>query len=264
MSIRFGLMTVPFSGRAWVQTARTAEQQGFQTLMLPDSLNTPSPFPALAASAAVTETLRLRPNVLAAPLRSAAATVRETAALQHLSDGRFELGIGVGRPDAAGEAERLGRPWGSAGSRRAQVAETVAAVRAGVDPAPPVVIATSGQRMLILAAQIADRISLAAGPQATEDDLAAMIALVRDNTDRPVAFTTQLMGIGDRMQRWPGSWNIPSADALRAANSAGVLPADPVEAAAIIEHRHEKYGIDEVIVPSDLADAFAPIMERLV
>ncbi|RDI66085.1 LLM class flavin-dependent oxidoreductase [Nocardia pseudobrasiliensis] len=263
MSIRFGLMTVPFSGRAWAETARTAEQQGYHTLLMPDTLNTPSPFPAFAAAAAVTETLRLRPNVIAAPLRTAAATVRETAALQRLSEDRFELGIGIGRPDAASEAERLGQPWGSAASRRAHLTEVVAAVRAEVDPAPPIMIATSGPRMLALAAQIADRIALAAGPQATEDDLATMIALARDNTDRPIAFTTQLMAIGDRMPRWPGSWNIPTADNLRAASSAAALPADPAEAAAILEHRHEKYGIDEVIVPSDIADAFTPIMERL-
>ncbi|MFF0493202.1 LLM class flavin-dependent oxidoreductase [Nocardia sp. NPDC004068] len=263
MSISFATMAVPFAGRAWAETARRVEEQGYHTLLLPDTLHTPSPFPALAAAAAVTTALRLRPNVIAAPLRTAAATVRETAALQVLSDGRFELGIGIGRPDAAAEAERLGQPWGSATARRAHLAETVAAVRTGVDPVPPIVIATSGPRMLALAGRIADRVVLAAGPQVTEDDLAGMVAVVRDNAERPVAFTVQLMGIGDAVPRWPGNWKVPSVDALRDAGSAAVLPGDPDEAAEILRHRHEKYGIDEVIVPGDIADAFAPIMALL-
>ncbi|MBF6173183.1 LLM class flavin-dependent oxidoreductase [Nocardia blacklockiae] len=263
MTLRFATMQVPRSGADWARTARTAEERGYHTLLLPDTLNTASPFPALAAAAAVTTTLRLRPNVLAAPLRPAAATVRETAALQLLSDGRFELGIGIGRPDAQAETERLGLPWGSATARRDHLAATVAAVRAAVDPAPPVVIAASGPRMLALAAEIADRVLIALLPHATEDDLATAVARVRDHTDRPVAFTTQLVGIGDEMPRWPGSWTVPDAAALRAAGAVGLLPADPGAAAEVLRQREEKYGIDELIVPGDLADAFAPVLERL-
>ncbi|WP_280219407.1 hypothetical protein [Nocardia neocaledoniensis] len=57
--------------------------------------------------------------------------------------GRFELGIGTGRPDAEHEAESLGMPWGSAAERREHLLATVAAVRARVDPAPPVVVAAT-------------------------------------------------------------------------------------------------------------------------
>lgn len=105
MSMNFGIAHVPRSGSEWVRTAQSAEQQGYGTLLLPDTLYTPSPFPALAAAAAVTTTLHLRPNVIAAPLRTPAVIARETSALQLLSDGRFELGLGTGRPDAAREAE---------------------------------------------------------------------------------------------------------------------------------------------------------------
>ncbi|NUS44097.1 MAG: LLM class flavin-dependent oxidoreductase [Mycobacteriaceae bacterium] len=94
--MRVGIVLTPRSGSEWVGAVQDAQRQGYDTLLLPDTLTTPSPFPALAAAAAVTTTLRLRPNVLAAPLRSPAATAREVAALQLLSDGRFELGIGAG------------------------------------------------------------------------------------------------------------------------------------------------------------------------
>lgn len=262
MSMKFAIVITPRSGTEWASAARDAEQQGYRTILLPDTLNTPSPFPALAAVAAVTSTVRLRPNVLAAPLRTAAATVRETAALQLLSDGRFELGIGSGRPDAGSEAERLGMPWGSAAERRAQLADTIAAVRAAVDPAPPVVVAASGPRMLAAAAEFADRILLAAGPQVTEAELADMVRVVRDNTDRDIRFSHQLIGIGDRLPYWTSTRLGLTIDELRAAGAAGVLDADPAAAAEVLENRRAKYGIDEVIIPGELSGAFAPVLAR--
>ncbi|MFC8386663.1 LLM class flavin-dependent oxidoreductase [Nocardia sp. NPDC057272] len=260
--MRFGIVLVPRSGAEWTQAVTGAQAQGYGTLMLPDTLYTPSPLLALAAAAAVTETVRLRPNVLAAPFRSAATTVRETAALQLLSDGRFELGIGTGRPDARAEAERLGMPWGSAGERRHQLIDTITSVRAQVDPPPPVVIAASGPRMLTTAAEYADRILLAAAPDATEDDLAEMVGTVTAHTDREVRFTLQLVGIGDQLPIWLSTRLGHTPDKLRAAGAAGLLPSDPQAAVEILESRSERYGIDELIVPGELATAFAPVLER--
>ncbi|WP_280404145.1 LLM class flavin-dependent oxidoreductase [Nocardia brasiliensis] len=260
--MKFAIVLIPRSGTEWVRSVQAAERQGYATILLPDTLDTPSPFPALAAAAAVTSTIRLRPNVLAGPLRNSAATVRETAALQLLSDGRFELGIGSGRPGASAEAEQLGLPWGSAAARRAQLADTVAAVRAAVDPAPSVTVAASGPRMLAAAAEFADRILLAAGPQVTERELADMVRIVGDHTDRPIAFSHQLIGIGDRLPYWTSTRLGHTADALRAAGAAGVLDADPATAIETLETRREKYGIDEVIVPGEIADAFAPMLAQ--
>ncbi|GAB0101936.1 LLM class flavin-dependent oxidoreductase [Nocardia sp. JMUB6875] len=262
MSMNFGIVIAPRSGSEWVQQVRGAEQNGYGIVLLPDTLYTPSPFPALAAAAAVTSTLRLRPNVLAAPMRTAATTVRETAALQLLSDGRFELGIGTGRPDAEREAGKFGMPWGSAAERRRQLAEVIAAVRAEVKPAPPIVIAASGPRMLAAAAGLADRVHLAVAPTATENDLADIVAAVRDQTDRPIAFSLQLVAIGDVLPPFMSKFMGVSLEQLRAADAATLLPADPAEAAELLEHRREKLGIDELLVPGDLADAFAPILAR--
>ncbi|MEV4129866.1 LLM class flavin-dependent oxidoreductase [Nocardia sp. NPDC049707] len=260
MSMTFGIVITPRTGAECARVAQTAEQQGYRTILLPDTLNTPPPFPTLAAAAAVTTTVRLRPSVLAAPLRNPAATVRETAALQLLSDGRFELGIGLGRPDASAEAERLGVPWGSAAQRREQLIATVDAVRAQVDPAPPIVVAANGPRMLTVAADFADRVLLAAGPEATEADLAGMVRIVRDNTDREVRFTHQLVGIGAELPFWLSKRLGLTAAGLRAAGSAGVLDSDPAAVAEVLEYRREKYGIDELIVPGELTDAFAPAL----
>ncbi|MBO0855816.1 MAG: LLM class flavin-dependent oxidoreductase, partial [Nocardia sp.] len=258
---RFGTMLVPQSATSWIAAARAAEDQGYHTLLMPDTLNTPSPFPALATAAAATTTLRLRPNVLAAPLRTAAAVVRESAALQLLSDGRFELGIGVGRPGAEAEAQRLGLPWGSPGQRRAHLIDIVDAVRADVDPPPPVMVAAAGPRMLTAAAGFADRILTATAPQATEQDVAQLFSRVRDSTDQPIPFTCQLVGVGERTA-WSPAGHFDAAQ-LRHAGAFGLLPADPEAAADILRERQDKYGIDEVIVPGDLAEGFAPILERL-
>ncbi|MEU8897703.1 LLM class flavin-dependent oxidoreductase [Nocardia sp. NPDC048505] len=256
--MKFGLIVVPRSGADWVRAVRAAEQQGYRTVLLPDTLYTPSPFPALAAAAAVTSTLRLRPNVLAVPLRHPDALVREVSALQLLSDGRFELGLGAGRPDAAAEAEKLGMPWGSAAERRRQLLDAVAAVRAQVDPAPDIVVAASGARMLAAAAAVADRVLLAAPPQATVAELAEMVRVVRDNTDRDLRFTHQLVGIGDQIPHWLGAHLGLTAESLH--GSAGML--DPASAAEVLTERRERYGIDELIVPAELARAFAPVAAR--
>lgn len=88
--------------------------------LVPDTLRTRSPFSVLAVAAGVTSALRVRTWVILAPLRSPAAVVRESSALQMLSDGRFELGIGSGRPDAERDAARLaslGAPVSSASTR---------------------------------------------------------------------------------------------------------------------------------------------------
>jgi alkanesulfonate monooxygenase SsuD/methylene tetrahydromethanopterin reductase-like flavin-dependent oxidoreductase (luciferase family) len=128
--ISFGLIFTPAgTGREWVEAVRKVEQQGWTSLLIPDTLWTPSPFPALAAAAAATTTLRLRTWVIAAPLRSPTVVAREASTLQQLSDGRFELGIGSGRPDAEQEAELLGVLWGTAADRIGQVQQVITTVR---------------------------------------------------------------------------------------------------------------------------------------
>ena len=54
--------------RGWADRARSIEQQGWTSLLVPDTRWTPSPFPALAVAAAVTSVLRVRTWVIAAPL----------------------------------------------------------------------------------------------------------------------------------------------------------------------------------------------------
>ncbi|KAA0022101.1 LLM class flavin-dependent oxidoreductase [Antrihabitans cavernicola] len=261
MTFSFGYIATPQSGVGWITEVRRAEELGYTSVLLPDTLFTTSPIPALAAAAAVTTTIKLRPWVLAAPMRHPAATARECSALQLLSGGRFELGIGAGRPDAASEADKLGMPWGSATVRREQVAETVRVVRESVDPAPPVIVAASGPKALAAAAGFADRIGLAAQPQASEADLMPMIETL--HAVRAVPISYQVAGVGAQLQFWVAKKSGMSADDFHGAGAVAVLDADPSKAADEIRERKERLGIDELLVPADLAEAFAPILERL-
>jgi alkanesulfonate monooxygenase SsuD/methylene tetrahydromethanopterin reductase-like flavin-dependent oxidoreductase (luciferase family) len=253
--------------RAWLESVRQLEDEGWSTLLLPDTLRTPSPFPALAAAAAVTTRLRLRTWVLAAPMRSAAVVVREAAALQQLSGDRFELGIGAGRPDAEAEAARLGLRWGTAAERIGQVQEVADTVRREMDPAPTIVVTAAGDRMLTAAARVADRIGLAAPPTATAGDLAAMAlraraAVAHAGGGREVGLTQQLVGMGDRLPTWLVRSGL-DAVALAEAGAVGLLRGAPEDMTAVLLERRNRWGIDEVVVPGEVTDAFVPVLRSL-
>ncbi len=252
---------------AWLASVQQLEEDGWDALLLPDTLWTPSPFPALAAAAAVTSRLRLRTWVLAAPMRTAAAVVREVSALQQISGGRFELGLGPGRPDAEGEAARLGVPWGSAGQRIGLVEQVADAVRQGVHPAPPIVVTAAGDRMLSAAGRVADRIGLAAPPQATAEDLAAMAGRAKDaaaqgGAARPVGLTQQLLGMNGRLAHWLARSGLDAA-ALTAAGAVGMLTGDPQDIVSTVLERRDRLGIDELVVPAEMAGAFLPVLRGL-
>src|SRR5690348_8685052 len=178
---RFGVVAgkAP-SGAEWAATARRAEEWGYDTFLIPDTVHTFAPFAALAAAAAVTSSLRLGTYVLSAPNRPPGLVAWESETLQQLSDGRFELGVGGGRPGAERDAEALGGSFGTPAERLERVAETVAAVRKLEHP-PPVLIAASRPRMLRLAAAQADIVALGLPPQSTEDELGRVIAELRES-----------------------------------------------------------------------------------
>ena len=266
-TLRFAVVATPAGdGRAWARLAADLEAQGWDALLVPDTLATPSPFPALAAAAAVTERIRLRTWVLAAPLRTAAATVREVRALQELGDGRFDAGLGTGRPHAEHEAAALGIPWPPAAGRIQRVLTTVAALRADVRPAPPVTIAASGPRMLVAAAAVLtgpdDRVGLALPPAADEAALSAAVDRLHEAAGRSVRGSLQLVSVGGQVSAAFARWAGPDAAGLSASRAVAVLPPDPGEALAVLQERADRWAIDEVVVPADLTEAAAPLLER--
>ena len=255
-TVRAAVVAVPRGTAAqWVDDVRRWADAGFTALLVPDTLWTTSTFPALAAAAVVPD-IHLRSWVSPATLRTTGALVREITALQQLSAGRFELGIGPGRPEAENDARRLGAGWGTPGERVRAVAAVVPAVRA-LDAAPPVVIAAAGPRMLALASEIADRVGLALPHTADENLLAATSRQVREARSLPLSF--QVVGVNDVLPPWV-TRHLAGVDL---GSAAGILRGDPTTMAAVLTDRAERLGIDEVVVPAELVDVFRPILDVL-
>jgi probable F420-dependent oxidoreductase len=190
---RFGVTSGMFSDMAaWTDTARQVEALGYSTILHPDTLSTPAPLPLLAAAAAVTTTLRVGTWVLCDPLRNPRTTAWEVASIDRLSGGRFELGVGAGRPGADNDARQLQIEYGTPGQRVARLAESVRTIkqvlsghehglsRATQLPHPPILIAASGPKLLALAAREADIVAFGLAPDTTEDAAEQRIGVVRD------------------------------------------------------------------------------------
>jgi alkanesulfonate monooxygenase SsuD/methylene tetrahydromethanopterin reductase-like flavin-dependent oxidoreductase (luciferase family) len=101
MEIGIGLpTTIPgVEGGQILEWARRADRAGFSSLGVLDRIVYPNlePLVALAAAAAVTERVRLTTSILIVPYRANAALLaKQAATVQHLSGGRFVLGIAVG------------------------------------------------------------------------------------------------------------------------------------------------------------------------
>lgn len=74
-------------------------------------------------AAAATSTLRFCTGVLILPQRPALLTAKEVLTLDHLSDGRFELGVGAGW--SSEEYAALGVPWARRGRRLDEYIEAI-------------------------------------------------------------------------------------------------------------------------------------------
>lgn len=105
--LRFQVLILPnLSWAELLQRFRQVEDLGFDLAGTGDHFvdwsNPPSPWfemwALLAAVAARTSTIRLGPSVAQIPLRNPAMFAREALTLDHISNGRLELGLGLGLP----------------------------------------------------------------------------------------------------------------------------------------------------------------------
>ena len=97
-SFRFGVeMMGPFEGMTWAGSARELEALGYSTLFAPDHFDEGlGPIAAMASAAAATTELTVATAVFAADFRHPAVLARELAAIDVLSEGRLEVGLGAG------------------------------------------------------------------------------------------------------------------------------------------------------------------------
>lgn len=126
--IEFSVQAAAGEARAWTDLARRCEDLGVRALLAPDHPgDSPSPFVALAAAAAVTHELRLGTYVVNAGVREPIHIATDAATLDLLSAGRAEVGLGAGHTPA--EWEMIGRERPSPAERVRRLIRVAAAVR---------------------------------------------------------------------------------------------------------------------------------------
>jgi len=171
-------------GRAFLDLARKAEENGFDGLYVSDHPGASgSPFASLAAAASVTSTLKLGTYVCNTGVRDPVQLACDAATVDVVSDGRFILGVGAGHTPVEWTME--GRDYPAAEARVArfgEIVEVVSRLLAGevvtfqgryirttdaflLSPRPvqghlPLLVGGNGKRLLHAAARYADIISL--------------------------------------------------------------------------------------------------------
>jgi alkanesulfonate monooxygenase SsuD/methylene tetrahydromethanopterin reductase-like flavin-dependent oxidoreductase (luciferase family) len=184
--LRFGLTRFAQSNADWYERAQRAERCGFDVLWAPDHLfhfqRPDEPlldgWVTLAAWAAITTRIRLGTLITNLSWRSPVLIARATAAIDQISGGRFELGIGAGAFDDQAMAGVLEMPPRERVARLAEGAVVidrllrgdvtpfagrftqyqVASMAPGClqVPRPPITIAANGDGALRVAARYAD------------------------------------------------------------------------------------------------------------
>jgi probable F420-dependent oxidoreductase len=181
-AFRFGLQVGDAPSReSWRDRARRAEDLGFDTILIPDHVvdGLFSPMVALCSMADATSSIRVGTFVLNNDFRHPALLAREAASVDLLTGGRLELGIGAGH--AAPEYAEIGFSFDRSSVRVERLEEAVAILRRLFDGEtvrvegkhyqlrehhlypprrPTLLVGGNGDRVLRLAARMADIVSL--------------------------------------------------------------------------------------------------------
>jgi probable F420-dependent oxidoreductase len=179
---RFGLQVRGDSAAELRDRAQAAEAAGFHVISTADHVSQGwAPLQPLLAMADCTTRLRVCPLVLNNDFFHPVHLAREIAAIDHLTGGRFELGIGAGH--AFTEYAAIGQPFDPPAIRKARLAESIEIMRrllAGeevsfegehyhldhvrtmpaLQPRLPFLVAVNGKMALAHAAQHADIVGL--------------------------------------------------------------------------------------------------------
>jgi alkanesulfonate monooxygenase SsuD/methylene tetrahydromethanopterin reductase-like flavin-dependent oxidoreductase (luciferase family) len=266
-AFRFGIV-VPFLSDlpTWREQVRRIADHGYSTVLMPDFPQLqPSPAPALAVAATVAD-MRVGTWVYAAPLRAPWLTAWEAHSLTLLTQGRFEMGIGAGRPGIEEELRERGLPASSPGQRLDQVRETVAALRrldaerGGEHGHTPVAMAVMGPKAQALAAEVADTVTFATAPGEPRADVVQRVRSF--HTTRDVELSMHIPVVGDTVSPFMAP---PDTDttALREADSLACLPPEPQAAADELRRRREETGVTYFAFGANVADSFAPLVAEL-
>ncbi|WP_232663240.1 LLM class flavin-dependent oxidoreductase [Pseudonocardia sp. TRM90224] len=261
--LRFGaLAPITIDVPTWRDQVCGLADSGYSTILMPDVPQwQPAPGPALAVAATITG-VRVGTWVYASPVRPAWITAWEAHSLSVLTEGRFEMGIGTGRPGIADQLRELGLAVTPTSQRSSQVREIVAALRDldGPDLHTPVVMAVGGPKAGALAAELADTVTFVM-PQ-IETRSASMQRVQRFDNRRDVELALHVPVVGDSVAAFMAGPDTDPA-AVRAADSLAFLSSDPSAAAEEIQRRREEIGFSYFVFGADVAGALAPVVAEL-
>ncbi|MGC4959448.1 TIGR03621 family F420-dependent LLM class oxidoreductase [Actinomadura citrea] len=308
-NFRFGVVGESIrSGRELAGTARRAEELGYDVLTLRDHFvagpfgDQLAPMVALASAAAATSALRLGTMVLSNDFRHPVMLAKEAATLDHLSDGRFELGLGAGW--LREEYEAAGMAFDRPGTRVGRLAESLQILRGllsgekttftgehytidglAVFPRPerrpPLVVGAGSRRMLGIAGRYADTVGILprALPEGTiseevserlPDTIARKVDWVREAAaGRDVELSMMVTPtIGPDPRRAAAKvavtrgWGTSSAEVVLDMPSQFVGP--PEHIAEQMLARRDRFGFTYYQVSDAVMEAFAPVIPLLV
>jgi len=290
---RFGVVAAQArSGNEWAEKARRIESMGYATLLMPDGLQySLAPLPALTAAAMATRTLRVGTYVIANDYRNPVMLAKEAATVDVLSGGRFELGIGAGRPAAAEDNRMLGIAFDSGAVRVARLAESLTLLKALLtgqtvtatgphyaaanaqisprpvqQPRPPILVAARKRQLIELAAREADIIALGIPPTETEAEIAERIRWIREAAGSrfdQLELNLNLMAVGHQVPRHIESQMGLTAESLARANAAAAVTGTTDKMVDTLQRRRESLGISYIAVGDELMEGLSAVVERL-
>lgn len=291
-------------GADWREKARRAEALGYSAFLVPDHLaDILPPWVALTVAAEAAPSLRVGTFVLNNDLRHPALVAREAAALDLLTDGRVELGLGAGHMQA--EYEQIGLPFEPNGVRVERLGEAAVIVKrllAGEEvtfsgahytlnghrvsptpvqkPRPPLLLGGNSRRLLELAGREADIVSFLGFTHRRGGRAFDFGAFSADGTAERIDVVRKAAGsrfgeleLNAVIQRVVVTDNARGAAAELAQDAE--LVADEVldspyllvgsadEIAAGLHARHERHGFTYWVVPEAVMDAFAAVIGRV-
>lgn len=300
---RFGAKAQAATSRSeWVTTCKRIEDLGYISVQIPDHLTDQlGTVPALMAAADATQTLQVGPLVAAVDFRNPVVFAKEAATIDLLSDGRFIMGIGAGwaaddyrvggiaqhdaltRLDRLGEAVQIMRglwepePFSFDGKHLSS-GETVGMPR----PARriPLLIGGGGRKVLTLAAQHADIISINPLVVNRKFDSASLATATSDLVDERMQWVAD--AAGDRFAELDFQMHVFSAvvtddregAAADVATRMGVAPEDVLSAPYFqigtvlqimddLQAMRERWGISYVAFQPNATEAMAPVVAAL-
>jgi probable F420-dependent oxidoreductase len=266
---RFGMSVRFFKSRSRLQDlAKRAEDAGFDIICVPDHLGAAAPIPTLTTVALATTKLKLSMYVLNSAFYKPALLSRDLQALEVLSDGRLEIGLGTGYVREEFDAAEL--PYPSARAR-VDYLEHMAKYLKEHHPNSPMLIAGNGDRVLTIAARHADLIGLTGSKvKDVEDPMAERVEFVRnaagerfDALELNLAITA-MPAVGESAPDLKLTRMYApdlTDDEILAQRS--VLTGSPREMADTLSGYREKYGLTCFTVQDNHLENFAKVIAEL-